>query len=40
MGSSAYKIVGVFQDAGGDNEERYIYMPYTTRQLIEKIMIK
>ncbi len=36
MGSSAYKIVGVFQDAGGDNEERYIYMPYTTRQLIEK----
>lgn len=32
----AYKVVGVFQDAGGDNEERRIYMPYTTRQLIEK----
>ncbi len=32
----AYKVVGVFQDDGGDNEERYIYMPYTTRQLIEK----
>ncbi|MBX2827294.1 MAG: ABC transporter permease [Flavobacteriaceae bacterium] len=32
----AYKVIGVFQDDGGDNEERYIYMPYTTRQLIEK----
>src|SRR5690606_3849806 len=32
----AYKVIGVFQDAGGDNEERRIYMPYTTRQLIEK----
>jgi len=31
-----YKIVGVFQDDGGDNEERLMYMPYTTRQLIEK----
>ncbi|MDX1333616.1 MAG: FtsX-like permease family protein, partial [Robiginitalea sp.] len=26
----------VFQDEGGDNEERQIYLPYTTRQLIEK----
>ncbi|WP_299532273.1 ABC transporter permease [Ulvibacterium sp.] len=33
---SAFKVVGVFQDDGGDNEERIIYMPYTTRQLIEK----
>jgi putative ABC transport system permease protein len=29
-------VVGVFQDDGGDNEERYIYIPYATRQLIEK----
>lgn len=35
IGGSAFKVVGVFQDDGGDNEERYIYMPYTTRQLIE-----
>ncbi len=31
-----YKVVGVFQDDGGDNEERMIYLPYTARQLIEK----
>lgn len=36
VGGSAFKIVGVFQDDGGDNEERYIYIPFTTRQLIEK----
>lgn len=36
IGGSAFKVVGVFQDDGGDNEERYIYIPYTTRQLIEK----
>lgn len=30
-----FKIVGVFQDEGGDNEERYIYIPYTTRQQLE-----
>lgn len=36
IGGSAFKVIGVFQDEGGDNEERYIYMPYTTRQLIEK----
>lgn len=35
LGGSAYKVIGVFQDEGGDNEERSIYMPYTTRQLIE-----
>ncbi|MEX0275277.1 MAG: ABC transporter permease [Flavobacteriaceae bacterium] len=31
-----FKVVGVFQDEGGDNEERFIYAPYTTTQLIEK----
>ena len=36
LGSTAYKVVGIFQDEGGDNEERNIYIPYTTRQLIEK----
>lgn len=36
IGSSAFKVVGVFQDQSGDREERLIYMPYTTRQLIEK----
>ena len=36
VGSTAFKVVGIFQDDGGDNEERNIYIPYTTRQLIEK----
>ncbi|MGD2004859.1 MAG: ABC transporter permease [Flavobacteriaceae bacterium] len=36
MNGSAFKIVGVFQDEGGDNEERNIYIPYTTRQQLEK----
>jgi putative ABC transport system permease protein len=36
VGSSAFKVIGVFQDEGGDNEERNIYIPYTTRQLLEK----
>lgn len=36
VGNSVFKVVGVFQDAGGDNEERYIYIPYTTRQSLEK----
>ncbi len=35
VGGSAFKVVGVFQDDGGDNEERYMYIPYTTRQLLE-----
>ncbi|MFT5735892.1 MAG: putative ABC transport system permease protein [Maribacter sp.] len=35
IGGSAFKVVGVFQDDGGDNEERFIYIPFTTRQLIE-----
>jgi len=29
-----YKVVGVFEDDGGDNEERLIYMPITTAQQI------
>ncbi|MEA1784615.1 ABC transporter permease [Arenibacter sp. GZD96] len=36
VGGSAFKVIGVFQDDGGDNEERIIFIPYTTRQLIEK----
>ena len=36
LGSSAFKVVGIFQDEGGDNEERNIYIPFTTRQIIEK----
>lgn len=35
LGGSVFRVIGVFQDDGGDNEERYIYIPYTTRQLIE-----
>lgn len=30
----AYKVVGVFQDSGGDNEERIINIPFTTVQLL------
>ncbi len=36
VGGSVFKVVGVFQDDGGDDEERRIYIPYTTRQRIEK----
>lgn len=36
IGGSAYKVIGVFQDDGGDNEERLMYIPYTTRQLVTK----
>jgi len=36
IGNSVFKVVGVFQDDGGDREERYIYIPYTTRQLLER----
>ncbi len=31
-----YRIVGVFSDTGGDREERYIYTPISTHQLIYK----
>jgi putative ABC transport system permease protein len=36
MGESAFKVVGVFQDKSGDREERLVYLPYTTQQLMEK----
>jgi len=29
-----YKVIGIFYDEGGDNEERLIYMPITTAQSI------
>ena len=29
-----YKVVGVFEDDGGDNEERMIYMPLSTAQQV------
>lgn len=36
IGGSVFKVIGVFQDDNGDDEERKIYISYTTRQLIEK----
>jgi len=30
----SYKIVGIFSDVGGDNEERLTYMPVTTAQML------
>jgi len=36
IAGSVFKVIGVFQDDDGDDEERRIYIPYTTRQLIEK----
>ena len=35
-GGRSWKVVGIFQDDGGDNEERIVYVPYTTLQLIQK----
>jgi len=35
VSGSAFRVIGVFQDDGGDNEERNIFIPFTTRQLIE-----
>ena len=34
IGSRSFKVVGVFQDTGGDVEESKLFMPYTTRQQI------
>jgi putative ABC transport system permease protein len=34
LGGISYKVIGVFSDEGGDNEERYIYMPVSTAQSI------
>ena len=36
INNNAYKVIGVFQDEGGDNEERNIFVPFTTVQLAEK----
>ena len=35
-GGRSWKVVGVYQDDGGDNEERIIYTAYTTMQKILK----
>ena len=35
-GGRAWKVIGVYQDDGGDNEERIIYAPYTTIQSIQR----
>ncbi len=32
----SYKVIGVFKDPGGDNDERFIYAPFTTLQGIYK----
>jgi len=32
----SWKVIGVFQDDGGDREERMIYIPYTSLQKIKK----
>ena len=32
----SYKVIGVFTDPGGDNDERYIYTPFSTAQGIYK----
>ena len=34
LGGISYQVIGIFSDVGGDNEERYIYMPVTTAQTI------
>jgi putative ABC transport system permease protein len=34
LGGIQYKVVGVYSDEGGDNEERLIYMPISTAQKI------
>ncbi len=36
MNGLSWKVIGVFRDAGGDNEERQIYLPVSTVQLIYK----
>lgn len=30
----SYKVIGTFSDPGGDNDERYIYTPFTTIQTL------
>ncbi len=36
IGGRSWRIIGTFQDDGGDREERMIYLPYTTHQKIHK----
>ncbi|MFL2622592.1 MAG: ABC transporter permease [Candidatus Marisimplicoccus sp.] len=36
LGSRSFKVVGVFQDTEGDEEENKLIIPYTTRQQILK----
>jgi len=36
MEGISYKVVGVFTDPGGDNDERYIYAPFSTFQSMYK----
>ena len=33
----SYKVIGVFNDPGGDNDERFIYTPFTTAQGMYRI---
>ena len=33
--NKVHKVIGVFMDEGGEYEESFIYVPYTTRQLVE-----
>ena len=35
-----WKVIGVFQDDGGDREERIVYIPYTSLQKIKKNTVK
>ena len=35
-GGRTWKVIGVYQDDDGDNEERIIYAPYTTIQSIQR----
>jgi len=32
LGGISYRVIGTFSDPGGDNDERYIYGPFTTVQ--------
>ena len=32
IGGIMYQVIGVFTDPGGDNDERFIYTPFTTMQ--------
>ncbi|MDR1876751.1 MAG: ABC transporter permease [Flavobacteriaceae bacterium] len=36
IGGINYKVIGVFHDEGGDNDERIIYVPITTLQTVRK----